>query len=253
MSPVERVNDVVEDAQTVGPAASAIAPSVLANLPDVSSADTQREWLLSGADELFRGIYTRAGVGNAEALAICSAISGEGKTTVAVGLGTTIAQDYPERRVVVVETDFERPVLAEDFEVESYPGLADCLMEDLPVQIAVRPTMLPNLHLVPAGGPASKAGRLLRSHRMAVALQALRESYDLVILDVPAVLVNSDALYMVDLSDSVLFVVRAGLTPSPVVRRAISQLDDTRGLLRGVVLNGGQSKIPGWLRRLCGL
>jgi Mrp family chromosome partitioning ATPase len=38
-------------------------------------------------------------------IGVCSAISGEGKTTVAVGLAVTIAQDFPERRVLLVETD----------------------------------------------------------------------------------------------------------------------------------------------------
>src|SRR5262249_134300 len=49
-----------------------------------------REWLFPGADETFRSIYTRAGTGFApEVLAICSAITGEGKTTVGVGLAVT--------------------------------------------------------------------------------------------------------------------------------------------------------------------
>ena len=79
----------------------------------------------------------------------------------------------------------------------------------------------------------------------------MREMYDLVILDGPAVLVRSDALVLADLADAVLFVVRAGITPLQHVNQALDQLDDRK--LRGVVLNGEQSAIPGWLRRVCGL
>src|SRR6188508_3126789 len=69
-------------------------------------ADAPREWLFPQGDELFRGIYTRAGTGfAAEVLAVCSAVAGEGKTTVGLGLAVTIAQDFPERRVLLVETD----------------------------------------------------------------------------------------------------------------------------------------------------
>ena len=76
----------------------------------------------SGADEVFRGIYTRAGIGFArEALAITSAIAGEGKTTVGVGLGVAVAQDFPELRVLLVETDIQRPALAADL---AAPGTA---------------------------------------------------------------------------------------------------------------------------------
>src|SRR5437588_10488389 len=102
-----------------------------------------------------------------EVLAVCSAIAGEGKTTVAVGLATTIAQDFPERRVVLVETDFQRPTLAEDFDVEAAPGLVDCVATNEPLQTAIRPTFLDNLHIVPVGGAGRHVGRPLRSSRIA--------------------------------------------------------------------------------------
>jgi capsular exopolysaccharide synthesis family protein len=184
-------------------------------------------------------------------LAVCSAIDGEGKTTVSLGLGVTIAQDYPERRVVIIETDLEHPVLAKDFDLEATPGLADCVMADQPIAGACRATFLPNLQLVPAGGPVTNPSRLLRSSRMAAQFARMRDSYDLVILDVPAVLGNSDALLLSDFADGVLLVVRAGVTPTSLVNGTIAQLDE--GKLRGVVLNGAHSAVPSWLRRLCGL
>src|SRR6266849_3247236 len=59
-------------------------------------------WPFPESDELFRSIYTRAGTGFAsEVLAVCSAVAGEGKTTVGLGLAITIAQDFPERRVLL--------------------------------------------------------------------------------------------------------------------------------------------------------
>src|SRR5258708_6314428 len=83
-------------------------------------ANMSREWLFPEGDELFRGIYTRAGTGFAsEVLAVCSAVVGEGKTTMGVGLAVAIAQDFPDRRVLLVETDVLRPVLAEDFGIDS--------------------------------------------------------------------------------------------------------------------------------------
>src|SRR6478609_7949630 len=106
-----------------------------ANLQRTGDADGQRDWLFTGADELFRGLYTRAGIGFAsEVLVVSSALAGEGKTTVSLGLALTVAQDYPERRVVLVETDEQRPSLARDFDFESSPGLVDCVLGDEPVE-----------------------------------------------------------------------------------------------------------------------
>jgi len=220
--------------------------------PALGLAVEAREPMLPEADEVFRGIYTRAGASLAsEVLAVTSAISGEGKTTISLGLATTIAQDYPERRVLLIETDVQRPVLAADFDLEPTPGLVEYLLERAPFEEACRVSSLENLHLLPAGGAVSGAGRVLRSARMASAIDALREAYELVIVDAPAMLVNSDALLLTDLADLVVFVVRAGVTPQPLVNRALEQLDQTK--LRGVVLNDARPATPGWLRRICGL
>src|SRR5258708_3974875 len=109
------------------------------------ASDGPREWVFPGADEHFRGIYTRAGTGfRSEVVAICSAIKGEGKTTLSVGLSITLAQDFPEHRVLLVETDFQNPVLAEDFALAPNPGLIDCMHTGEPIQNALRPTFLDN-------------------------------------------------------------------------------------------------------------
>lgn len=214
--------------------------------------DQQRDWLFAGADELFRGLYTRAGIGfTSEVLAVSSALAGEGKTTVSLGLAVTVAQDYPERRVCLVETDFQKPTLAEDFGVEATPGLVDCIVGDEPLELAFRESFLDNLHLLPVGGPIQGHGRALRSSRMAAIVDSLRQSYDLVVVDAPSILVNSDSVMLMDLADSAVLVVRSGITPSPMITKALEQIDETK--LRGIVLNGSQSAIPGWLRRLCGM
>jgi capsular exopolysaccharide synthesis family protein len=221
-------------------------------LQRMGADEPPREWLFTGADELFRGLYTRAGIGFAsEVLMVSSALAGEGKTTVSLGLALTVAQDYPERRVVLVETDVQHPSLANDFAVEANPGLVDCVLGDEPIESAFRPSFLDNLHLVPVGGPVRGNGRALRSSRMAALIDALRQTYDLVVLDAPALLVNSDSVMLSDLADGAILVVRAGVTPSATVAKAIEQIDESK--LRGVVLNGSKSAIPGWLRRLGGM
>jgi capsular exopolysaccharide synthesis family protein len=214
-------------------------------------SDAPREWLFPEGDELFRGIYTRAGTGfAAEVLAVCSAVAGEGKTTMSIGLAVTIAQDFPDRRVLLVETDLQRPVLAEDFGIYPSPGLVDCLVNKEPLLSACRPTFLDNLHVVPAGGMSSIPGRPLRSSHMAAIVDTMRQHYDVVILDLPAILAKSDAILLTDLADGVICVVRAGITPAGLLNRAVEHIEP--GKLRGLVINGSDSAVPGWLRRLAG-
>jgi capsular exopolysaccharide synthesis family protein len=216
------------------------------------STEAPREWTFTGSDEVFRSIYTRAGTGfGREVIAVCSAIDGEGKTTVAMGLAIALAQDFPSRRVLLVETDLQRPVLADDFATEAAPGLVDCLVYGAPLQDACRGTFLDNLHIVPAGQPISVSGRPLRSSQMAAVVDHMREMYDVVILDVPAVLSNSDAALLTDLADGVVWVVRAGVTAQPLVSRGLEQIEEMK--VRGMVLNGTRSSAPNWLRRIIGI
>ena len=207
-----------------------------------------RDSILPATDEIFRGLYTRAGTGASEVLAVTSAIAGEGKSTVSLGLAVTVAQDFPDRRVLLVETDLETPIMARDFEFDPSPGLLNHLLDDEPLESLYRSTAIGNLYVLPSGGPMTNPGRLLRSGPMVTAVAAMRDTYDLVILDLTSILVNSDALPVADLADGVIVIVRAGVTPMSLVNKAIKLLDENK--LLGVVLNGSHSSIPGWLRRL---
>jgi capsular exopolysaccharide synthesis family protein len=234
------------DAEPLGESSGRPGP-----LMELHPPDEPRPWLFPGADELYRSIYTAVSFAPSDVLAVTSAISGEGKTTTAVGLAVTAAQDAPDRKVLLVEADLDRPVMAGDFAVDASPGLVDCLFSDEPVQSAYRTTFLHNLHLMPAGISSGNLGRLLRSPQMPEVLETMKRRYDLVILDGPAVLVNSDAMRLCDLANGTVFVIRSGVTPSALVRQGLDRIDEEK--LRGVVLNGQTSSIPGWLRRLIGL
>src|SRR4029079_6933005 len=103
-----------------------------------------------------------------------------------------IAQDFPDRRVVVVETDLWRSVLAKDFGFAPDPGLADCLLDRQPLSSALRTTTFDNLSLLVGGSKVGSAQRLLRSARMPQIIEDLKRSFDVVILDTPAVLAHSE-------------------------------------------------------------
>jgi len=234
--------------------AHAQANGSVAAEPVRSDADAatpgHRKPVLPDSEELFRAIYTRAGLTMPGIVAVSSAVAGEGKSTIALGLAIMVAQDFPDRRVLLVETDLQHPSLAADFDVEPSPGLAEALDGMYPVQMGYRQTFLDNLRVLPAGGAFPNPSRLLRSTRLTTVLETTRRSNDVVVLDAPSLLTNSDASLVNDVADGVILVVRAGVTPMAVVERAIDLVDAER--LRGVVMNGSQSSVPGWLRRIFG-
>ena len=210
-------------------------------------ASERRSWLIPGADELFRSIYTGFETTTRVSLAVCSAVEGEGKTTISLGLAIAIAQDFPDRRVVVVETDLWRSVLAKDFGLPPDPGLADCLLDRQPVSSALRATTLDNLSLLVGGSNVGSAQRLLRSARMPQVIAELRRSHDVVILDTPAVLAHSEVSLLTRMVDEVVFVVRTGVTPAKQLKDSLGRI---QGRVRGIVLNDARSSVPHAVRRL---
>jgi len=204
-------------------------PSVVPKAGKPELAAVGRKPVLPDSEELFRAIYTRAGLTMPGIVAVSSAVAGEGKSTIALGLAIMVAQDFPDRRVLLVETDLQHPSLASDFDVEPSPGLAEALDGVYPVQMGYRQTFLDNLRVLPAGSEFPNPSRLLRSTRLTTVMETTRRSNDVVIMDAPSLLTNSDASLVNDVADGVILVVRSG-----------------------VVMNGAQSSVPGWLRRIFG-
>ena len=59
---------------------------------------------------------------------------------------------------------------------------------------------------------------------MELALERLKEEFEVIVMDSPPVQLVSDAVMLAQFATSVLFVVRADSTPYPVARHALSRL-----------------------------
>lgn len=204
--------------------------------------------------ESFRQLYVSLDLAldSHPVIGVTSAIAGEGRTTVALGLARTLAKDL-NSIVSLVEVDLERPTLAERFDVGTSDGLADVLRGERHLA-DVRCLLAPNLYLIPGGTERGDAATLL--HQLPVQ-DPFRQRFppqdpfsgtvdfdDLVILDLPPVLSHGYSALAASIADVLVLVVRAGVTPVDVVREAISRLDDPPP--RGVVLNGPRSALPSW-------
>lgn len=169
---------------------------------------------------------------------VTSAIRGEGRTMVALGLAHTLAGDLAGP-VTLVELDGEHPTLATLFGLPASPGLFDVLrgsehpVEDITHRVA------DNLFVVPAGACGEDGiGLLCRlpGHNPFEQTVARRGA---VILDLPPILAYSYTSLAASLADAVLLVVRAGVTPIEMVREAAARLDVS--CPRGVVFNGASA------------
>lgn len=175
-------------------------------------------------------------------IGVTSAISGEGRTTIAVGLARTLAADL-DVPVMLAEVDFERPSLAPYFGVPPAPGLCDVLRDDTELD-EVRHVVSPNLSVVTTGSAGQDAARLMRHLPIRDPFHGPRGPQGVVILDLPPIINNSYSPLAASVADAIVLVVRSGVTPHGVVHEAIERLGDRPP--QGVVLNGVRTSLPRW-------
>jgi Mrp family chromosome partitioning ATPase len=178
-------------------------------------------------------------------LGITSALHGEGKTTVALGIATAIAADTGEP-TVLLECDLETSS-DEFFGLTSGAGLGDWLEGEQPLRILRMPP-LANTFLIPAGGVRADAARVFYKLSQSTVVDDLQQEFPNVIVDLPPLLSIAYSSLAAKVTERILLVARYGTTPLDALEKAVFLLGRER--ISGIVLNGYASRTPGWLRRL---
>ncbi len=175
---------------------------------------------------------------------VVSATPGDGKTTVARNLATATAM--VGSRVLLIEADLRRPMVARNFGIDQEPGLSEVLVgaESLEsavqrVEVASKRDMHAGLDVLVAGGVLPpNPPQVIESQAMESVLQSARNTYDLVIIDTPPLALLPDAFPLVSRADGVLVVSRLGRNRMDVAKRLRETLASANAPVIGVVANG---------------
>jgi capsular exopolysaccharide synthesis family protein len=173
---------------------------------------------------------------------------GDGKTTTALNLAATLAQD-PASRVLIVDADLRRPNVSIrlGFDEGEIPGLADLISDPgLSVaEVALRRSPW-NLFVVPAGRRPADPYRILSSPRLGVTLSSARQHFDRIVLDCPPLLAVPDAHVISEWVDGFLLVVGAHRTPRKLLEETLNAIDAEKVV--GIVFNGDRRPLSGYGR-----
>ncbi len=167
-------------------------------------------------------------------IAITAARPSEGKTVLTLSLGRSAK--LAGESVLLIECDLRQPKFARILGAEGDLGLSDLLRGTARLEDVVRQDPLSGLAYIPAGKPGGDMLSLFLSDAMARLLKAMREQYDLILLDTPPVQAMSEARVAASLADAVLLCVRWRDTPRAVLRHALALLYETHANVVGSVL-----------------
>jgi succinoglycan biosynthesis transport protein ExoP len=194
-------------------------------------------------------------------LVVSSPTLQEGKTTTIVNLALTMAQ--AGQRTLLVGANMRRPSIHRFFGIEREPGLSDILVGGLQWRDCIRTVAdilmgrfemedimaapgLDNLHIIEAGPIPANPSELLSTPAMAAFLSAVRDEYDIVLLDTPPILPVTDSAIVASQADGVILVYQAGKVGRLVLKRAKVHIENVGGKVWGVVLNDVKTEIAGY-------
>jgi capsular exopolysaccharide synthesis family protein len=167
-------------------------------------------------------------------LLVTSTIPEEGKSVVSGNLAVTLAR-RKEQKVLLLEGDLRRPVLAREFGLAHLAGLTECLQgEPRPVTNIYHLDGV-GLWFLPAGKSPENPLELMQSGRLSELLDQLTAWFDWIIIDSPPILPLADTSVWTRFADGVLLVAREGTTQKRQLQRGLEALDQSK--LLGAVLN----------------
>jgi Mrp family chromosome partitioning ATPase/capsular polysaccharide biosynthesis protein len=193
---------------------------------------------------------------DARTIMITSALEQEGKSTTVANLAVAFAR--AGKRVVLVDLDLRRPVLARFFDLEG-PGLTQVALGQVPLEEAltrivitdppspkrrlalrrgadrncnVTRELLGELEVLPSGPIPPDPGEFVSSPALGKILGALRERAEVVLVDAPGALNVGDVVSLASHVDGIVVVARSKV----LRRRTLTELDRLLTMVRAPAL-----------------
>ena len=177
---------------------------------------------------------------NLKSILITSAMSGEGKSTVAVNIALSLAK--AGKNVALVDADLRNPSDSEILQIKEGKGLIDylkgnaefseCIMQGK----EILSTPLPLLY-IKGGKPVEDGAEVLANHRIKELIEILEQKMDYVIIDTPPVGLLTDCSILAQYVDGAVFVVKQDYVKANDILESMENLTDSNVYMMGCVLN----------------
>ena len=193
---------------------------------------------LSTYAETVRSVFTSLRLANVDnppqVIQITSSVPGEGKTTFAVSLATSLVQQG--HKTVLIDLDMRHPSVKRELDIAKAGKLIPYMMGEVDIEGAIQHDPGLGLDVIGVDATPPNPPRLLGSQRMRDLMTELRARYDYVVIDSTPVLGVSDSKAAMELADTVLFVVRWEHTTLDTAADAVKELRAVGADVSGVVI-----------------
>lgn len=169
-------------------------------------------------------------------IAFTSSLPGDGKTTSSLAFSRSMADT--ERRTLLVDCDVRRAAMQSASDITPREkDLVAYLQGNASIDDIVITTDSPRLDMIMVNSPFFSATNLFESDRMAQLIEAAKQHYDQIVLDLPPIVGLADGRHLAALADAIIFIIKWNSTPLPAARNAIDALLAIGKEPAGVIVN----------------
>jgi succinoglycan biosynthesis transport protein ExoP len=173
---------------------------------------------------------------------LTSAISGEGKSTIAANLASLMAKS--KARILLIDADLRSRSLTLLIGAGD-KGIAEVLQGTARLEDAVLLDQEGRFDFLPACASRGDSSDLLSSVEMKSLLSEAKTRYDMVLVDLPPILAVTDAKAIAPYVDGFLLVAGYGETSVEVLSEAVRSSGKIKDKIMGVVLNKADARGAG--------
>ena len=168
-------------------------------------------------------------------VAITSSVKGEGSSTVAINLALALSNS---NKTLLIDTNYENNEINEMFEINSKLGLTDIIFSNSKLEDVILKKG-ENLHIIATGSTDINTMSLLDSKLFDEFLDKIRNDYDYIILDTPAIQAASESKLLIRKVDGNILVVKAESTKKDIIKSTIKDMNNLGANLIGIAFNFG--------------
>lgn len=171
-------------------------------------------------------------------IGVISCLPGEGKSTVAANFAGLIASTGV--RTLVIDADLRNPGLSRMLASEPETGLVEVVLQQTAWTSAARVDRRSRLTIMPMTTRSKQlahASELLASTGMSRFLESVRDSFDVIVVDLAPLIPVVDAKAFEPYVDGFLFVTEWGVTPARAVQSVLRAEPQIAAKTIGVILN----------------
>lgn len=169
-------------------------------------------------------------------IALTSCNENEGKSTISMNLGKSLAELGKE--VLVIDADMRKSVMAgRNTNAKNPAGLSEILTGMISIGDGIYATQYDNLHIIFAGKYPPNPVELLSGKYFSAQLTECRKVYDYVIIDTPPLGAVIDAAVIAPLCDGTAIIMAENKVRSKQALEVMAQLEKSDCKILGVIRN----------------